>query len=210
MFKFSSVSSFLALLLASVHVQSAPIPTHLRRSPWESMQARDSDSQVFSGGVATYYTQDGNAGACGQVNPDSALIAALPKAHYGDFNQVSPLCGKYIKITNTKNQKTVIVKIADACPGCSTDNSVDLSEGAFTQIATIEEGEVPITYVFVDGDDNSNTDSTDSGSSTDNGSSTDDGSGTDDGSSTDDDSSTDDGSSTDWDSGSNDSDDDWQ
>ncbi|KAJ4490155.1 barwin-like endoglucanase [Lentinula aciculospora] len=167
MFKVFLVSSFFTLLFACIHVQSAPIPGHLRNSR-RSIHAR----QVYTGGDATYYLQNGNAGACGQTNPDSSFIAAMPTARYGDTGQVSSLCGKYVKITNINNQKIVTVKIADACPSCESENSIDLSQGAFTQIATIEEGEVPITWEYVDSDsgsstDNSSGDDTDSSSSSD-------------------------------------------
>ncbi|KAJ3991871.1 RlpA-like double-psi beta-barrel-protein domain-containing protein-containing protein [Lentinula boryana] len=181
MFKGFLFSSFLTFLLACIHVHSAPIPGHLRNA-LRSIQSRD--SQVYTGGNATYYLQNGNAGACGEYNSDSALIAAMDTARYGDTGQVSPLCGQYVKITNINNQKTVTVKIADACPTCNSENSIDLSQGAFTQIATIEEGEVPITWEYVDGDDSSNTDNSSTGDDTDN------------------------GSDSDWDSGSDDSDDD--
>ncbi|KAG6814385.1 hypothetical protein H0H92_010971 [Tricholoma furcatifolium] len=100
-------------------------------------------SSVNSGGVATFFYQNGVAGACGTVHSDSALIAAIDKDRYGNLNAVSPLCGDQVKITNTNNGKTVTVTIADACPTCENSNSIDLSVGAFTQIATEEEGEVP-------------------------------------------------------------------
>ncbi|KDQ60944.1 hypothetical protein JAAARDRAFT_124948 [Jaapia argillacea MUCL 33604] len=87
---------------------------------------------------ATFFYQNGEAGACGNYNPDSAFIAAIGKAAL-----VSPLCGKQVHITNQNNGKTVTVTIADACPTCNNGDSIDLSVGAFTQIATEEEGEVP-------------------------------------------------------------------
>ena len=54
-----------------------------------------------------------------------------------------------MKITNTKNQKSVTVTIVDDCPTCVSSNSIDLSVGAFTAIATEDEGMVPITWSFV-------------------------------------------------------------
>ncbi|KAJ2993478.1 hypothetical protein NUW54_g7715 [Trametes sanguinea] len=68
---------------------------------------------------------------------------------YGDLGKESSLCGQQVKITNTKNGKSVTVTIADACPSCLDKNDIDLSEGAFTQIATIPEGEVPISWEFL-------------------------------------------------------------
>ncbi|KAE9406937.1 barwin-like endoglucanase [Gymnopus androsaceus JB14] len=100
--------------------------------------------QVYTGGVATYFLQYGAAGACGKVHKDTDLIAAMDQARYN-----SKLCGKEVKITNTKNKKTVTVTVADDCPGCKNENSIDLSKGAFLKIATIEEGEVPISWEYV-------------------------------------------------------------
>ncbi|KAI0670351.1 hypothetical protein C8Q78DRAFT_1069973 [Trametes maxima] len=98
---------------------------------------------------ATFYFQGGQAGACGAVNPDSAFIAAMQTKRYGDLGAKSALCGQKVQITNKKNGKSVTVTIADACPTCGTENDIDLSQGAFDQIATEEEGEVPITWHFV-------------------------------------------------------------
>ncbi|KAJ3868911.1 RlpA-like double-psi beta-barrel-protein domain-containing protein-containing protein [Lentinula novae-zelandiae] len=188
MFKVLFVSSFLAFFLVCVSVRSAPIPGDLRNT-FRSIQARE----VFTGGKlakfftldATYFLQNGVAGACGTVHSDSDFIAAMDQTRYGDSGDVSPLCGKYVKITNILNQKTVTVQVADDCPTCNNENSIDLSQGAFTQIATIDEGEVPITWEYVDSDGSSSTDNSSSGDDTDNGS--DDGSNSDSGSGSNDD-----------------------
>ncbi|TFK45539.1 barwin-like endoglucanase [Heliocybe sulcata] len=97
-----------------------------------------------TGGVATYFYQNGNAGACGQYHSDSAVVAAMDSARYNQG-----LCGKKVFIQNTKNGKSVTATIADECPTCINSNSIDLSVGAFTQIATEEEGEVPIQWKYV-------------------------------------------------------------
>ncbi|KAG6845329.1 hypothetical protein H0H87_010786 [Tephrocybe sp. NHM501043] len=102
-----------------------------------------------SGGFATYFYQNGVAGACGTVHKDSDFIAAMDKDRYGNLNVKSALCGKQVKITNPANKKSVTVTIADACPTCKNSNSIDLSEGAFKQIATLEQGMVGITWSFV-------------------------------------------------------------
>jgi expansin (peptidoglycan-binding protein) len=101
---------------------------------------------VETGGVATFFYQNGVAGACGTVHSDSDLIAAMDQTRYGNSGEVSALCGQQVEITNTQNGKTVTVTIADDCPTCENANSIDLSVGAFTQIATEEQGEVPITW----------------------------------------------------------------
>lgn len=107
------------------------------------------DAHIVQGGVATFYYQQGNAGACGHYNGDDALIAAMDYRTYGNTSRKSPLCGKQVEITNTKNHKKVVVTIADACPTCKNKNSIDLSVRAFEKIATKDEGEVPISWRYL-------------------------------------------------------------
>ncbi|KAK4689890.1 hypothetical protein P7C73_g171, partial [Tremellales sp. Uapishka_1] len=114
-----------------------------------STAASSSDAQT--GGFATFFYQGGNAGACGTVHSDSDKIIAIDAAGWwSDYesNDSSAYCGKYITITNTDNGKTVTAMVADVCPTCDTNNSLDLSVGAFTAIADESSGEVPITWVW--------------------------------------------------------------
>lgn len=106
-------------------------------------------SGVNTGGFATFFYQNGVAGACGTVHSDNDMIAAIDGDRYGNLSAQSPLCGKQVKLTNANNGKSITVTIADACPTCKNSNSIDLSEGAFKQIATLDEGMVPITWSFV-------------------------------------------------------------
>lgn len=46
--------------------------------------------------VSYRYTQNGNAGACGTVNPDSARIIALYTSAYGNGDN----CGRSVVIKN--------------------------------------------------------------------------------------------------------------
>jgi rare lipoprotein A (peptidoglycan hydrolase) len=110
----------------------------------------ESSGDSVTGGVATFFTQNGVAGACGTKHQDSDLIAAIDQARYGSSSKKSPLCGKKVHITNKSNKKSVTVTIADDCPTCKNKNSIDLSEAAFKQIATEEEGEVEIVWSFVE------------------------------------------------------------
>ncbi|KAF5331986.1 hypothetical protein D9611_009002 [Ephemerocybe angulata] len=120
---------------------------HLRRDPAPSGVVTPAP---FTGGFATFYFQNGNAGACGQSNPDSSLIAALPETRFGyDYSKISPECGKRIKVTNTNNGRSVTVTVADSCPTCVNANSLDLSQGAFDQIASEADGMIPITWAYL-------------------------------------------------------------
>ncbi|KAF8077896.1 plant expansin [Lyophyllum atratum] len=106
-------------------------------------------SNVNSGGFATFFYQNGVAGACGTVHGDNDMIAAIDGHRYGNLNVKSALCGQKVQITNPANKKSVTVTIADACPTCKNGNSIDLSESAFKKIATLDEGMVGITWSFV-------------------------------------------------------------
>lgn len=94
------------------------------------------ESRVTHCGEATYYTQGGAAGSCGQVNPDSSKIVALSN-YWQDNESPGPYCGRKVKITNegggqgNPGQGTVVIAtVADTCPSCD-ENHLDLSEGAF-------------------------------------------------------------------------------
>jgi len=97
-----------------------------------------------SGGVATFFYQNGVAGACGTVHQDTDFICAIDSALYNQN-----LCGKSVRITNTANGKTVVVTVADECPTCENADSIDLSRAAFASIADYSEGVAPIKWGFV-------------------------------------------------------------
>ncbi|SCV73832.1 BQ2448_6262 [Microbotryum intermedium] len=99
-------------------------------------------------GQATFFYQD-SAGACGNWNADSVPLVALKASLYGDTGKVSKYCGRYVHITNTANGKSVVAIVADACPGCATYYSLDLSTGAFDQIGDEITGVLPISWYFL-------------------------------------------------------------
>jgi hypothetical protein len=90
---------------------SSPTPTSTQEpayspEPQSKPQSNGSSaSGVNTGGFATYYLQNGVAGACGKVNDDNAMIAAIDGHRYGNLGAHSSLCGKRVHITNTKNNK---------------------------------------------------------------------------------------------------------
>jgi hypothetical protein len=139
---------------SSTHTSSAPETKATSKSSSKSSSSSGSGSSsalsgtVQSGGVATFFTQNGVAGACGTVHSDSDFICAIDQQRYGNSGGKSKLCGMSIRIVNTNNGKSVTCQIADDCPTCKNENSVDLSVGAFTAIATQAEGEVPIQWSF--------------------------------------------------------------
>lgn len=110
--------------------------------------ASSGGSGDYSGGFATYFYQGGNAGACGNVHSDYDKIVAIDIEKYGNTGDVSGTCGKWLTITNTNNGQSVVAMVADVCPTCANGNSLDLSVGAFEAIASLSDGEVPITWSY--------------------------------------------------------------
>ncbi|GAA5985200.1 hypothetical protein JCM5350_004270 [Sporobolomyces pararoseus] len=112
-------------------------------APKTTTQAPASSS--FSGsysGRATFYSQGGAAGSCGNYNSDSAYIVAV------NANQMnSGMCGKSVTIRNTSNGKQINAQVADTCPGCSY-GSLDLSMGAFGALGDYDQGVLPISWSF--------------------------------------------------------------
>lgn len=93
-------------------------------------------------GQATYYTQGGNAGACGNVNSDSAYIVAV---NSGMFD--SSKCGQSVTVTNQNNGQSITATVADMCPGCG-GTSLDLSTGAFQALGDMSAGVLPISWNY--------------------------------------------------------------
>jgi hypothetical protein len=85
-------------------------------------------SDIKSGGIATFFTQNGNAGNCGQVHQDSEHVVALPTSTYANGAH----CGKKIAIVDRDTGKSATAIVADSCPTCPDPNSLDLSTSLFT------------------------------------------------------------------------------
>ncbi|TFL07479.1 hypothetical protein BDV98DRAFT_587968 [Pterulicium gracile] len=116
--------------------------------PTEAPSSGDDGEENFSGGQATFYDQNGNAGACGNFRKDSDLIVAMDYRFYGALNKKSEFCGRKVVITNTDNGKTVTATVEDACPTCKNKTSLDLSRAAFNAIGAEEKGVLPIKWHF--------------------------------------------------------------
>ncbi|KAF9227665.1 barwin-like endoglucanase [Gyrodon lividus] len=111
-------------------------------APTTPSSGSGTSSGANTGGVATYFYQNGVPGACGTVHKDTDYICAMDQARYGNSGNASPLCGQQVQITNVNNGKTVTVTVADDCPTCENSNSIDLSVAAFEAIADLSTGEV--------------------------------------------------------------------
>jgi expansin (peptidoglycan-binding protein) len=145
-----AVTSESAAEASSTWTPEASTSTWSAKAEATTKAASNPSGDVKTGGFATYFTQNGNAGACGQYHSDSEFGIAIDSNGYwgNDFSQGSDLCGKVINIKNTNNGKTVTATVWDVCPTCNNGNSLDLSVGAFNAIATESEGMVPISWSF--------------------------------------------------------------
>ncbi|RXK38439.1 hypothetical protein M231_04348 [Tremella mesenterica] len=74
-------------------------------------------------GIATYFYQYGNPGACGNWNSDSAWLVALRPEFYNNGKN----CGHKVHF-KAGNGKELTAIVQDECPGCNKD-SVDMSIG---------------------------------------------------------------------------------
>jgi expansin (peptidoglycan-binding protein) len=79
----------------------------------------------------------------------SELTLVKDSLRYGYSGDVSSLCGKRVEIINLQNYKSVNVTVADDCPTCDNENSIDMSHGAFTVIADPNLGNIPIKWRFL-------------------------------------------------------------
>ncbi|GAA5940893.1 hypothetical protein JCM10213_007996 [Rhodosporidiobolus nylandii] len=96
--------------------------------------AAQSAAKVFTGGIATYFYQNGVAGNCGKVNSDSTPLVALPTATYAG----GKYCGQTVTIKRLDTGKTITALVADSCPTCDNNNCLDLSWGAFSSLGGTE------------------------------------------------------------------------
>ncbi|GJJ12110.1 hypothetical protein Clacol_006351 [Clathrus columnatus] len=85
---------------------------------------------------ATYFYQNGNPGACGTVHSDSDFVVALDTYSY----QNGANCGRKVKLVNKTNGKSTIATVADECPTCNSDYSVDCSLGTFLAMSELAVG----------------------------------------------------------------------
>jgi rare lipoprotein A (peptidoglycan hydrolase) len=93
-------------------------------------------------GQATWFTQNGVAGACGTVNDDSTPLVALETTMYDGGAH----CNQFILVTHTDTGKSVRCKVQDECPSCGDEKNIDLSTGAFSTIGDMNTGVLPITW----------------------------------------------------------------
>ena len=141
----------LAMLVSAAAVAQAPAPATKSEpapapaaaapaapAPAAPTAAPGSDHRME--GLAAYYSNrlNGRRTASGQVFDQSALTAAHPTLPYGTK----------VKVTNTKNNKSVVVRINDRGP-TQADRVVDLSRAAAGKLGMLRAGLVPVKLEIV-------------------------------------------------------------
>ncbi|CUM46027.1 uncharacterized protein AC631_02205 [Debaryomyces fabryi] len=146
--------------IAATDAQTASqdaVPTSIAKSATPATETSSSTSstgtsQPSSGdhsGEGTFYST--GLGACGKTSQDTDYIVAVSHILYEE-NQVNgnsndnSLCGKKIKATYEGN--SVEVTVVDSCEGCS-ENDLDFSPSAFSQLADQSLGRIDITWEWV-------------------------------------------------------------
>ncbi|KAJ1905170.1 hypothetical protein LPJ81_002073 [Coemansia sp. IMI 209127] len=117
-------------------------------SPEESSSAggtNSGNSEEFSGSL-THYNVEENEGACGSMNTNEEMVAALNSAQFqANSDGSSVYCGVCATILGDKAQITV--KIVDECPSCSY-GSLDLSPAAFDATTSADGEAYNIKWYF--------------------------------------------------------------
>ncbi|KAG2351699.1 RlpA-like double-psi beta-barrel-protein domain-containing protein-containing protein [Suillus spraguei] len=60
-------------------------------------------------------------------------------------------CNQWIYITNTANGQTAYGKTRDECESCGSGD-LDMSPGLFEELSTLDTGEIPISWHFMNKD----------------------------------------------------------
>lgn len=93
-------------------------------------------------GEATWYYADGSGACSFDPSPEDLMVAAMNEDQWDG----SAYCGAYITVSGPLGEVTV--RIVDLCLGCSYGD-IDLSEQAFSQIANLSSGRVPVSWQVV-------------------------------------------------------------
>lgn len=91
-------------------------------------------------GLAAYYTNrlEGRRTASGQIFTQGKLTAAHPTLPFGTL----------VKVTNTRNNRSLVVRINDRGP-TQAARVIDLSRSAASKLVMIRSGLVPVTLEVV-------------------------------------------------------------
>jgi expansin len=97
-------------------------------------------------GEATYYNEADGGGNCSfDPTPQDLMVGAMNQTDYAN----AAICGAYVELTGPNG--TITIRIVDRCPECPVGN-IDLSPLAFSKIAELIKGRVPISWRIVSPD----------------------------------------------------------
>jgi rare lipoprotein A len=135
----------LAFTLAA-HAQTTPAPAKAEATPVPAATpapapvAAPAASTGGMDGLAAYYSNrlNGRKTASGQVFDQGKLTAAHPTLPFGTM----------VKVTNTKNNRSVVVRINDRGP-TQPGRVIDLSRAAASKLGMLRAGLVPVKLEVV-------------------------------------------------------------
>jgi len=108
-----------------------------------SLRAQCPTEPVVHTGEATYYTFADGSGNCSfDPTPDDLMVGAMNDFDYGN----SWVCGECVRLTGPEG--TIDIRIVDRCPECQPGD-IDLSPLAFSMIADLALGRVPISWEVI-------------------------------------------------------------
>ncbi|MCU0694426.1 MAG: hypothetical protein MUF54_23820 [Polyangiaceae bacterium] len=94
-------------------------------------------------GEATYYdSADGSGNCLFPATPNDLMVGAMNHVDYAG----SAVCGACVSLSGP--QGTITIRVVDQCPECP-QGDIDLSPSAFSQIAELSAGRVPISWRHV-------------------------------------------------------------
>ncbi len=130
-----------AVAPANTKSQQAAIPAKPKQQAQVKKAPVKSAVKLTEEGIASYYAKrlHGNATASGETFDNNAMTAAHKTLPFGT----------YVKVTNVKNNKSVIVKVNDRGP-FAKQRIVDLSFGAAERIDMVAAGIVPVKLEVLD------------------------------------------------------------
>ncbi|MCO5565433.1 hypothetical protein L7F22_019106 [Adiantum nelumboides] len=100
-----------------------------------SANAPSGDAQKTVTGVPEWWASIGNAGCDGTQVPSGADVAAIGPSANAESDDLSKMCGKWVEITNTANNKSTKAIVTSWLPG-NDRNSIVLAD-AYKKVAAM-------------------------------------------------------------------------
>ncbi|CAG8698492.1 27126_t:CDS:1, partial [Racocetra persica] len=116
---------------------------------FSSFSISENDPNLINSSILRRSTYSGDGtfyavglGACGYVNNDGQMVAALPAEQFDHLTK-KRACGSTAVVH--RGSRRIVVRIVDRCAGCKVGD-IDLSPDAFSGLAEPVEGRVHVTY----------------------------------------------------------------